>query len=569
MSRLVTTLFLGLGITLAGCGTSNSANPDGGDPTPTSDAGSPDAEGPCDRSGFVAAAQSAEAEPGAFYYGAASAEGAPYDFLAIELYYGLGGAEPLKGPGTSVIGADPANRDYATCSTCVLAYAGCDDTDTCARVYLATAGTLTVSAMSTGGRFAGSVTGLRLVEVTMDPDTYATTPVAGGETWCVPTLAFDTPIEGMLPCSTSADCAVDAGAPYCHVESSVCVQCLEESHCAGTAATPHCDGASLACVECVTDAHCGANPAGGFCNAGLCGACASAFDCATAAAPACLADGASGRAVCRAPAACAGDDGAANQGPAAARMLMSGSLAGKVCDAAGQSDWFVFHNPGPGDVSFTLAWSIGDPGNAEDLDLVVYDASGAVLGESYLGSSQEAVALTYLGAGAVYARVTAYSTGATAGAVPYTLGVARVASSCAADADCAAVYAHQRLRGHCSGGACVAIAGGGALAAGAACDSPDDCASGLCTYGGSESAAGEYTVDYYYLEGAASRAYCVAARCGDEHPCDGGKVCSLGYCLPPCTSSAQCPIIAGGGDVVPIDGWAHARCDTASGECRY
>jgi hypothetical protein len=571
MIRLVTLLALTLGAATLGCGESGATASDGGaDAIPAADSAQPDGEAPCTRTGFTAAGQTAEAAPSHLYYGAATAETAPYDFLSLELYYGLGGAEPLKGSGTLVIGANADDLDYATCSTCVLAYAECDDTGACARSFMATGGVLAVTGLANGGRFAGSLTGLRLVEVTIDPVSYSTSPVAGGDTWCVSTYAFDAEIVGVLPCSGNADCAATADAPYCQLDSGACVGCLEESHCASFGQTPHCDAAAGQCVECVADTDCSANAAGSFCDAGLCGACGSAFDCASSASPACVANGTSGRAECIAPAACAGDDGFANQGPAAARSVATTTPAsGAICDAADQADWFVFQNAATGNVTLTLAWTITNAGNAEDLDLVVYDASGAVLGESYVGTEREDVTLTFLGAGEVYARVTAYTMGAAVSAVPYTLSVTRSAATCSADADCAAAYAHQRLRGSCSGGACVPITGNGARAAGAACDSPDDCASGLCTYGGYDTDGLTYGVDYHYLKDADSRAYCVASRCDVTHPCGGSRVCSLGFCLPPCTDSAQCPVITGGGDVVPIDGWAHATCDIATGECRY
>ena len=63
----------------------------------------------------------------------------------------------------------------------------------------------------------------------------------------------------------------------------------------------------------------------------------------------------------------------------------------------------------------------------------------------------------------------------------YTRDVAAHRSAPAARraSDCAAEYRNQLFRGDCVAGACVAIAGNGAVAEGGACDSQSDCAAGL------------------------------------------------------------------------------------------
>jgi hypothetical protein len=562
--------------TLGACG-GGSAQEDGGVDAGhqvdggVADAG-PDALGPCDVEGFTVVDQTAEATSSDFYYQGFSSATEPSDVITVELYYGLGGAEPLMGPGSVTLGAAADDRNYATCSTCVLVWTDCDSTGSCnGPTFFATEGTLDVTALATGGSFTGTLTSVRLVEVEIDPTTYLSTPVADGQAWCVASLALGAPVQGSLPCSSSTACAANAAAPHCDLDTNACVQCLEEAHCAALTATPHCDPATSACAECVTDAHCASSAAGAFCVSGLCGACGTDFDCAGAAAPVCAPSATTYRTECVAGGTCVGDDASeeADDGPAGARAIAAGSpLAGKVCDAARESDYFAISAGTTGDLTFTLTWTISNSSNPEDLDLYVYDAGGTLLGMAENGAGTETVALTYLAAGTYYAQVVAYSMGTASGAISYTLGAAAAASACAADADCAATFANQYLRGTCAAGACVPIAGAGALAAGAACDSVDDCASGLCTYGYYESDGLTYFIDYSFVADADTRGYCVADFCAADADCVSPEVCSLGFCLPPCTESAQCPL-AGPGSTTSVDGWTHATCNPSTGACEF
>jgi hypothetical protein len=302
-----------------------------------------------------------------------------------------------------------------------------------------------------------------------------------------------------------------------------------------------------------------------------CGACRTDFDCHSLAAPVCSSNSTTLRAECAAGGTCAGDDASeeGDDGPVGARVITTGTpLTGHVCDAARESDYFQLVNGATGDVTFTLTWTITDSSNAEDLDLYVYDAGGTLLGKSEHGPGTETVLLTYLGTGTYYAQVQAFHMGTAAAAIPYTLSVAFAAGSCSVDADCAASYANQYLRGKCTSGACGFIQGNGALPEGAACDSVDDCASGLCTYGYYETDGLTYYLDYSFMADANTRGYCVTSFCEADADCVSPKVCSLGFCLPPCTESAQCPL-AGPGNTTTIDGWDHATCDTATGVCAY
>jgi hypothetical protein len=534
------------------------------------DAGGDGPAGACTQSGFTAVEEYAEADTDYFGYSAYSSSASPTDQLFIEFYYGYGDPPPLEGPGTFELGVSPDEKNYATCGTCVLVGQGCDDNG-CNKLFFATSGTLTVSSFATGQDFTGTLTNARLVEVTID-SSYTSTPVAGGDTWCLTSYSFDAPIEGTLSCSSNTECAGSTDTPYCDTASSTCVQCLEESHCASLTATPHCDTDYFTCVECVDNAQCASSTYGAFCVDNQCGACATPFDCTNPTAPACVTSKTTNRAECGVVDECTGDDAGDNNddGPAGARALStSAASTGAVCDASGEADWYKFDVAAIGSATFTLTWTITNTSNPEDLDLEVYDANGNLLGQSWYGEGTEAVALTYLPVGTYYAVVSAYDVGDATAPVPYSLAVTAGTGTCANDADCATVYSHQYLRGKCQVGACVFIDGAGALTPGAACDSLDDCASGLCTYGGATIDYNTFTfIDYHYMAGADTRGYCVADTCSTSTDCVSPQVCSMGFCLPKCTDSAQCPVVSGG-TTVALDGWEHATCNTSTGVCEY
>jgi len=100
-------------------------------------------------------------------------------------------ASPYDGP------TGPTNRslngnNYADCALCVLIVQGCEDNYSCDRVFFADEGNLNISKMSTnGGPFTAQLTGVVLREVSIDPETYVSTPVQSGDTWCIDNLSID------------------------------------------------------------------------------------------------------------------------------------------------------------------------------------------------------------------------------------------------------------------------------------------------------------------------------------------------------------------------------------------
>ncbi len=167
--------------------------------TGTDTAGGSDTTGTpgCSRSGFDIVAQVFEAKQGLAVLQAANNEAEPYDVIAIELYSGDGYTGATE-PGTYELN-DP---NYKTCSNCVLVSAGCEG-DACAKRFYAEEGTLIIEKWDVqGGRFSGRIENAKLHEVTIDGETYDSTRVAGGETWCIPSMPFDAEIKP-VPVSTA------------------------------------------------------------------------------------------------------------------------------------------------------------------------------------------------------------------------------------------------------------------------------------------------------------------------------------------------------------------------------
>jgi hypothetical protein len=115
--------------------------------------------------------------------------------LSIENYASFGG---LTAPGTAPI--RPEDESYETCGFCVILRTGCTSTG-CAKTYMPVAGQGSVTVTELGGvgqKIVGALNGLQFREVTIDPNTFATTPVsadAGGTTQCLSGVAFEARLE--------------------------------------------------------------------------------------------------------------------------------------------------------------------------------------------------------------------------------------------------------------------------------------------------------------------------------------------------------------------------------------
>ena len=103
-------------------------------------------------------------------------------WIHIENYAGFGGA---SGAETRTLDATEVN--YATCGVCVMLKTGCTphgDHAHCSTTYMPEAGsriTFDELGSDVGEVWAGSVSPIRFVEVSMNTSTFETTPVEGGD----------------------------------------------------------------------------------------------------------------------------------------------------------------------------------------------------------------------------------------------------------------------------------------------------------------------------------------------------------------------------------------------------
>ena len=117
-------------------------------------------------------------------------------WLSIENYPSFGGA---TGPETRTL--DATEIDYATCGVCLMLQTGCEthgDHGHCEATFMPEVGgevTFDVLGAAAGEQWAGAVSGIRFVEVEIDSETYATTPVPGGATFSLDAWDFDVVLE--------------------------------------------------------------------------------------------------------------------------------------------------------------------------------------------------------------------------------------------------------------------------------------------------------------------------------------------------------------------------------------
>lgn len=308
---------------------------------------------------------------------------------------------------------------------------------------------------------------------------------------------------------------------------------------------------------CTSDAACTAGPP--VCFQGRCVECATSFDCHDTTEPRC---DAATNACAAGVDACASEDASEpeDDGPSGAYQFVTdpstgdASTTSEICSSPrSEEDFYSFEVTTVGEVwDLSLAWT-----GTRDLDLEVYDAAGAPVGLAYW-EQPETMRLTYLAPGTYFIKVTDFASNAAP--VPYTIAVHREeGTGCTTRADCASEYRNQLFRGECTAGSCVALAGDGAVAAGGACDSVSDCASGLSC------------PSFFFTANADTRDVCAptctsdsdCAAIGADYVCTGFLIQNL--CVQKCTSDAQCPIDA---DSQPVSGpWYRLRCQTDTGKC--
>jgi hypothetical protein len=168
-------------------------------PTPPGDGGA----GPClaaadyGAAGLVPgqAAYNDAADPagGEHWYGPLNQDAKP-DLATVELYSGAGAFQTGLTTGTFQLTGDELN--YATCSLCVLVWANVTTQGSqmqAAQQYLATGGSVTLTAVS--GRITGTLSNVTFRHVTIDQQTWQSTPAADGCQTQIGSLSFDAPIS--------------------------------------------------------------------------------------------------------------------------------------------------------------------------------------------------------------------------------------------------------------------------------------------------------------------------------------------------------------------------------------
>lgn len=306
--------------------------------------------------------------------------------------------------------------------------------------------------------------------------------------------------------------------------------------------------------ECSVDLDCtdGATP---FCSNNICVACLDSFDCTEAGTPVCGVSGSCeiGTAECTDD---TDDDLQDNDGPAGATVLTTGvASAAAVCNTpAAERDFFSITLADTADLAVAVTFADVEP---NDLDVRVFDSEGTVMGFGFY-QNPEAVNLSYLPAGDYFVEVVSFGAAATA-ALAYTV-TATVTDNgdCATPTDCAAEFSTQFYRGSCDvvTGACSDIAGAGALAQGAACDTPDDCTSGICSNGLAFAANSQ---DSVCTISCAATVDCAALP---------GFTCTVplveNFCRPACVGNLDCGANIGSENLDVGEPWDYLTCTAGS-----
>ena len=116
-----------------------------------------------------------------FRYLAFSTTEPPGNMLAIDSFQG----EPYYGaskPGVYSL----AGSNYSDCALCVMVWFQCDANYNCEKAFIADEGNLNIRSMAgVGSTFDATFENVVLHEVTVNPETYESTRVQNGETWCL------------------------------------------------------------------------------------------------------------------------------------------------------------------------------------------------------------------------------------------------------------------------------------------------------------------------------------------------------------------------------------------------
>ncbi|MCP4446265.1 MAG: hypothetical protein GY811_13110 [Myxococcales bacterium] len=288
--------------------------------------------------------------------------------------------------------------------------------------------------------------------------------------------------------------------------------------------------------------------------------CENSFDCETAGAPVCSpADTCvAGSTTCTSD---TDDDGdpTANDGPASATTLTAGAPAtnAAICNSpASERDYYAVTVVDGDNLTITVGYA---DNAAADLDVSVLDSDGNIQGFTYW-ENPEVVELTFLPAGTYFVEVSYFGAEVTV-AHPYTIAAATTAGTCTSTADCAAVFGTQIYRGDCNlgTGACSSIEGNEAFAQDAACDSADDCTSGVCSYALFQESANLSVCTI----ACNATTECTAAH-GDGFSCTVPFINN--FCHPDCTGNLECGANTNSATLDTGEPWDYLLCNAGACE---
>jgi Cys-rich repeat protein len=373
------------------------------------------------------------------------------------------------------------------------------------------------------------------------------------------TPTCDTKSSLCVECTASANCKGNANGAVCSTTTNKCVECATNTDCAGNKNGLACSTATNTCVECATNDDCKGSKNGAVCDTAnnACVACLSAFDCTDPKKPACEAG------ACTANSQCTGDDTSedADDGPLGATDITptsgdKNSVTGhKICGLpASEADYFKFTASDGDNVTVSLSWA----DTTQDLDVSVLDAKGNLIGLDFY-KNPAVIKLDYLPKGTYFVNIQRFDgmTGV-ADVTPYTLDFSRTTGNkCASITDCAKDGANAFLRGSCNAaGACESIDGQGKVEQGKACDSGNDCASGVCA-------------ETPFNQNASKFAFCTVpctkdAECGTDQVCT--TVFTKNFCTAKCAKDSEC-VADPNTPSMTNEPWTYLTCDVATGKC--
>jgi hypothetical protein len=149
--------------------------------------------------------------------------------------------------------------NYKTCALCFRAFSVAADGTTVTRQFFQSAGSITVTSDPLTGHLVATVTGLKMVEVTIAGD-FTSTPVDGGGCVDFGDLSFDVDnVPTQWTCDhaayndgTNCDCACGTDDPDCGITDAPVVGCTGAQICVAAECTDTCDSLSSPQVGCTT-----------------------------------------------------------------------------------------------------------------------------------------------------------------------------------------------------------------------------------------------------------------------------------------------------------------------------